>query len=132
MICKLARPFVVAWLVVAALALAASAQPVTISFWHFYGGGTVEGDLIQWAVDEFNRRHQGEIIVEPTIVGFWEMHDKYPIVMAAGIGPDVVLWNHYVQSSAKNGLLTDLTPLIERDGIDLSDYFPAAVEVATE
>lgn len=132
MICKLARPFVVAWLAVAALALAASAQPVTISFWHFYGGGTAEGDLIQWAVDEFNRRHQGEIIVEPTIVGFWEMHDKYPIAMAAGIGPDVVLWNlDYVQSSAKNGLLTDLTPLIERDGIDLSDYFPAAVEVST-
>ena len=129
---KLTRTSVAAAVLLIVLGLVAQAQPVTIQFWHFYGGGNAEGDMIQWAVDEFNRRYQGQIVVEPTIVGFWEMHDKYPIAMAAGIAPDVVIWNlDYVRSGAKNGLLTNLTPLIERDGIDLFDYFPAAVDVAT-
>ena len=129
---KLTRTSVAAAVLLIVLGLVAQAQPVTIQFWHFYGGGNAEGDMIQWAVDEFNRRYQGQIVVEPTIVGFWEMHDKYQIAMAAGIAPDVVIWNlDYVRSSAKIGLLTNLTPLVERDGIDMVDYFPGAVEVAT-
>lgn len=131
MILRLKRITAVAAFLVMAMALAVQAQPVTLQFWHFYGPGNPEGDLIQWAVDEFNRRHEGRIVVEPTIVGFWDMHDKYQIALAAGIPPDVVIWNlDYVQANAKLGLLTDLTPFVERDGIDMSDYFPGAVEVA--
>lgn len=99
MIRNTTRIFLVTSILVMALAFTAHAQPVTVQFWHFYGPGNAEGDMIQWAVDEFNRRYEGQIVVEPTIVGFGEMHDKYPIAMAAGIAPDVVIWNlDYVQA----------------------------------
>ena len=46
------------------------AEPVIVSFWHIYGPGSPAGDLMERAVEEFNRQYAGEIVIEATVVGF--------------------------------------------------------------
>ncbi|NLN28128.1 MAG: ABC transporter substrate-binding protein [Firmicutes bacterium] len=108
------------------------AEPVIVSFWHIYGPGSPAGDLMERAVEEFNRQYAGEIVIEATVVGFWDIFDQYPVARAAGIGPDVIIFNlDGVRKEAFRGWLTDLTPLIERDGIDMDDFLPGALEAVT-
>lgn len=129
---RLFRSTVFVTLLVLALGVIGHAQPVTVSFWHIYNPGSAAGDLMARAVEDFNVEHAGEITIEATTVGFFEMFDRYPVALAAGVGPDVIIFNlDGVRKEAHQGWLTDLTPLIDRDGVDLSDFLPGAMEAVT-
>ena len=55
---------------VLAFSLGVAAQRVKLVFWHIYGPGSPQHDLIEKAVAEFNRLHRGSIEVEAQVQDF--------------------------------------------------------------
>ena len=66
------------------------------------------------------------------VVGPWADFDtKMQTMIAAGTPPD--LWSHWgpsgFQDYVKRGLVADLTPYIEKDKYDLSDFMPEVLDI---
>ncbi len=81
----------------------------------------------QEVVAAFERDNPGinvEIVHVPT-----RYTDKIMTMMAGGLAPDVMMVEitPYPQFAAKSALL-DLTDLVERDGLDLTDFYPLALK----
>ena len=96
-------------------------EPVTITFWHYYGGGTtvaLEG-LLQRYMDEFPN-----VTIEPRLINFADFNRTLLQGAAADDLPDIALINCFdTQLFAESGIITDLTERVtEWGGAD--EYFP--------
>lgn len=84
--------------------------------------GTRAGEMA--VIERFNEEYKGEIEVT---VGPPIAQDELLVGIVGGSAPDVVKFDRFnIASWAHQGLLYPLDHYIERDGIDSSDFFPAA------
>lgn len=102
-----------------------SGEKVTIDFW-FPWGGDFQKDFKQQVVDAFEKKYQN-IKVKMTFVettGQTQASDKLLTAIAGGNPPDVALFDRFLIGSwASKGSLTDLTDMVQADGISPDDYY---------
>jgi multiple sugar transport system substrate-binding protein len=71
------------------------------------------------------------IKINLTIVPWADFDTKMQTMIAAGTPPDI--WSHWgpsgFQDYVKRGLVADLTPYIEKDKFDLSDFVPEVLDI---
>lgn len=109
----------------------ASAQPVKLVFWHIFGPGSVQYDLIERAVAEFNQKHQDSIEVVAQVQDFWTFHEQVYLALAGGVPPDIILGDIVTtKRRASDGTAVNLRPFMERDGIDPGEFWPSAIDAA--
>lgn len=114
-------------LVLSVLSPAAFAQEkVKLELLHGWSG--FREPMVQEMIDEFMREYPW-IEVEARLVPHGELDDQFLLTYAAGMAPDVVmLTTKHVIAFADQGALVDLTPYIERDGIDWEIWVPSELE----
>lgn len=104
---------------------AATAQPVKITYMMLQGGGTKEHQLTVDLFDSFNRSQQRVIVeVEGTGSSSWGvLKEKFVVRHTGGDPADLVInnWGTWKDMS-DGGMLTELTPFVKRDKIDLNRY----------
>ncbi|WP_274653597.1 ABC transporter substrate-binding protein [Paenibacillus humicola] len=102
-------------------------QTTTVDFWVNWGGD-FKNDYQKYVIDEFEKTHPN-IKVKMTYV---EGTDKLLTSIAGGNPPDVAQLDRFMVGSwAAKGSLEDLSPLIDRDGINKDDYYPGVWAEAT-
>jgi len=111
-------------IVLAALAISftVSAAPVEIDYWGKWGGwfGNEVEDVI---VAKFNEEYDG--IYKVTAVEM-DVMQKLPVAVAGNAAPGVVKVDRFrVGSYAAKALLQPIDSLIDRDGLDMDEFFPA-------
>jgi len=88
-----------------------------------------EQDVI---IPDFESKHPN-IKINLTVVTWDDFDTKMQTMIAAGTPPDV--WSHWGPSGFADyvirGLAADLTPYIERDNFDLSDFIPEVLDIYT-
>ncbi|WP_019534548.1 ABC transporter substrate-binding protein [Paenibacillus ginsengihumi] len=96
---------------------------IEINYW--YSWGDKIGENNENLVKMFNES-QDEIVVKAHYQGNYdEQHAKAQAAFAAGNAPEV--WQNEIASVgvfAKAGMTEDLTPFVQRDGLDMSDFNP--------
>jgi len=102
---------------------AAGSGPTTITYWHLWSGRYAE--IQQKLVDAF-MASQDKIKVEVLPVPS-NIREKILTSVAAGQPPDVAT-NGDCQTMATAGALTDITPLVEKRGTDLTAIYPILLE----
>lgn len=106
-------------------AIPASAQVTTIRY-AFWGNPTAIG-VEQDIIDAFHEAYP-DIRVEPIAVAYNDYHPRLLTQIAGGLAPDVMrIDSYYFVDFLRTGALMDITPLIERDGLDMSLYYPAGL-----
>jgi len=77
--------------------------------------------------EEFEKEHPDiEVKLEFYSRGYWS---KLLTEIVGGVAPDVIyLSAPYVQEFVRKGLLVNLEPLIERDGLDMSDFYDVVTD----
>ncbi len=111
---------------------AAPAEPAAtegVELTIYTSGGT---KWLTFVAEEFMKQNPGIKVNVMTVA--WDEFDTKMIAMnTAGTPPD--LWTTWGPSGFKDyyarGLIADLTPYIQRDNYDLSDFFPQVVEYFT-
>lgn len=106
---------------------AASAEQVRLRV-AFWGDASEVSDIWMPIKEAFERSHPGiELELMYTPEGF---ADKIATMAAAGEGPDLWMATPLMAVEFWNlGLVTDLTPIMERDPqFHVEEYFPAAIE----
>jgi multiple sugar transport system substrate-binding protein len=135
-------------LVVLALVLSACAAPAAPSAAPAAGGeqaAPAEQVEVIWYVrsNEDEQKWENEVVIpdfeskHPNIkinlivVPWADFDTKMQTMIAAGTPPDV--WSHWgpsgFQDYVKRGLVADLTPYIEKDNFDLSDFVPEVLDI---
>ncbi len=113
-------------LVVLVLAASAGAAPVEVSIMMHTG----YQNGFEALVEEFNSsQEQVEVVLRP-IAGDRNILENFIVQSAAGTGPDIV-WHFEAPQFASSGLIADLTPYLERDGLGeayLADFLPGLVD----
>ncbi len=107
------------------LGTTASAEKVTLRF-HYRGGALQEQTVKAW-ISEFEKRNPDIHVEWEPASGNWQ--DKLLLNMLAGTAPDVTeFWGDFAQNLARQGLLLDLRPYVQRDmsQSEISDIFPGA------
>jgi multiple sugar transport system substrate-binding protein len=88
-----------------------------------------EQDVI---IPDFESKHPN-IKINLTVVTWDDFDTKMQTMIAAGTPPDV--WSHWGPSGFADyvirGLAADLTPYIEKDNFDLSDFIPEVLDIYT-
>ncbi|WP_051318255.1 ABC transporter substrate-binding protein [Cohnella thermotolerans] len=106
---------------------ATGGEPVTISYWHIYTDGAMK-DLTDQLLADFHAKHPN-ITVQQLGVNFFDYWTKLSTAMAAGSGPDLALNDtSTVAARAKTGAILSTDEYIQRDGVNLDDYFPVLVD----
>ena len=102
-----------------------SAAPTQLSYWGMSASSEEQETAV---IEEFNRRHAGEIEVDPGFVmSTEELREKLTVAIAAGVAPDMVRFDRFaIPEWAYQGLFKPIDHLIKRDAIDSSDFYPAA------
>jgi multiple sugar transport system substrate-binding protein len=127
-----------AWLAVVGLLLgvgltspvgaAAQGEPTKITFWNYWEGQN--GEAIQALVDRYNQEHP-DVEVENVFIGFNDLLPKLQAASAGGDAPDVaaadLIW---MPKLARSGALVPLDDYIAGAQIDLSDFYPALLNVS--
>ncbi|MCX7018567.1 MAG: sugar ABC transporter substrate-binding protein [Candidatus Sumerlaeota bacterium] len=92
-----------------------------------FTGTPTEYPIIMASIADFNNAHP-DIHVEHEIVAM-EYSSKLLTAFAAGKAPDV-FWvpSGSAQSYIIRGVLLEITPFIQADGIDLNDFYPATLD----
>jgi multiple sugar transport system substrate-binding protein len=84
------------------------------------------------AIPQFEAKNPN-IKINLVVVPWADFDTKMQTMIAAGTPPDV--WSHWgpsgFQDYVKRGLVADLTPLIEKDKFDLSDFEKAVLDIYT-
>jgi len=100
-----------------------------VVFW--YGATQDERAAYEQMIDEFNRAHPN-IKVRGMLVPQKYVERKLMLSVAGGAPPDVVrFYTHLGGEMMSRGGLESLDDLIERDGFDLSDFYPVGIEQNT-
>lgn len=107
--------------------VAAQDDATKITFWNYWDGQN--GEAIQALVDRYNEEHP-EVEVENVFVGFNDLLPKLQAAAAGGDVPDVaaadLIW---MPKLARSGALVPLDDYIGQFGTDLSDFYPALLDV---
>lgn len=106
----------------------AAQEPVTIDFWHVWGGPRIP--MVEQLIADFEAMHP-EINIEHTLIDQSGMAERYLTAIAGGDPPDVIMVHggRFFPAFAERNALMDLTPYIEQDGLVLEDiYFQSDVE----
>lgn len=103
---------------------ALAGEEVVVKWW-----GTIRprepqavADIHYQLAEAFMASHPG-IKVEVSIFPSKGFKDRVATAIAAGQGPDI-WYTYYVPEIAEEGFLEDLTPYMERDGVDPNKWFP--------
>ena len=91
-----------------------------------YRSGGVRDQLVNAWITAFEAQNPDVNVEWEAASGAWM--DKLLVEMAAGTAPDVTeFWGDFAQKLAREGLLLDLRPYVERDmtAEDVADFFPA-------
>jgi multiple sugar transport system substrate-binding protein len=119
---------VTALLAIPVLGRQAHAQDKTkITFWNYWDGKN--GEVIQSLVDQYNSS-QSAVEVENVFIGFNDLLPKLQAAAAGGDAPDVaagdLIW---MPKLAQSGAVVPLDDYIAAAKIDLSDIYPALLNV---
>ncbi len=94
-----------------------------VSVWYLWGGA--EGEALEQIIKDFNAS-QDKYTVEGLSV---PDEQKIKVAIAGGNGPDLTdSFDWVVPQYAQQGIALPLDDLIARDGYDVSDFIPAALE----
>ncbi|MFC4601172.1 ABC transporter substrate-binding protein [Cohnella hongkongensis] len=94
-----------------------------VSVWYLWGGA--EGEALEQIIKDFNAS-QDKYTVEGLSV---PDEQKIKVAIAGGNGPDLTdSFDWVVPQYAQQGIALPLDDLIARDGYDLSDFVPAALD----
>jgi len=106
------------------------AEPVTVTFWHVWGG--TRTPLLREVLDNFEALNPG-IKVEDTVQDGKTDTQKILTAMAAGSPPDLAMTHTWdVPMWAYKKSVIPLDGYVAKDGIDLYDvFYPAAVDGCT-
>lgn len=81
-------------------------------------------------IPDFEAKHPN-IKINLVVVAWADFDTKMQAMIAAGTPPDI--WSHWgpsgFQDYVKRGLVADLTPFIEKDKFDLSDFIPEVLDI---
>lgn len=116
--------FITCWIVLTmGAALAQSAEPITINFWHSLGSG-VNGEAIKAMVQRFNETNPYNIVVVETFQGNYnDASAKLQQSLAARTNPEVAMLDRaLIPQYAPYGVLEDMLPYATRDNVDLDDF----------
>ncbi|MCE7988337.1 MAG: extracellular solute-binding protein [Caldilinea sp. CFX5] len=104
-----------------------STAPVTIDFITPGALGT-EREMYTQFITEFQGANPN-VTVNVSFEAWGDYMTKLPTMFAGGVVPDMIHQHmSIVQDYAHRGVLSDLTPYMERDGINAEDYIPALFE----
>jgi len=112
---------------ISALTSVAFADPVTVTFW-----GQALPPTDQAAVDQIIKDYEAkhpDVTIKWVPVSSTETDEsKLMTAVRGGVGPDVYYLNRFAaQQRASEGLLENLKPYMDKEGVDLSDkYLPFA------
>lgn len=94
--------------------------------------GDARTEWYQRQADLFHERHPHvRIAIEPHSGGRGDFPDRVNVMMAGGVGPDLVLGHirdTLIGGWLMEGFLVDLEPFIEADAFDLSDFPPSLID----
>jgi len=97
-------------------------EPVEISTMYHAGMPDAWLATCRKIFDDFQTAHEGRIIVKDLWVP--EAWDKIQTEYAAGGGPDVIINQmDWMVPGAARGMFVNLIPYVNRDGVDLSNYW---------
>ena len=95
--------------------------PVTIRWWHVWGGSRVE--MMDEQVVDFQGLHP-DITVDHLLIDQKAMNEKYLTAMASGDPPDVIMIRgRDFQKFATQDTLVELDPYLAANDMDLDDIF---------
>lgn len=96
-----------------------------VSIWFSYGDKSGGGLGMANLEEKFNEMYPGVT----TKMVYGANQDKWLPALAAGNPPDVLLiFVDHLTTLAHRGALMDITPFIERDGIDMDVFWPIALK----
>ncbi len=117
---------VLIWLVVMVSAVTVTAEDSTTISYAFWGNPAaigVEKDII----DEFEKSHP-TIKITPVVADYNSYHTKLLTLFAGKQAPDIMRIDSYFMADfMKYKALKDITPLIKKDNINMSVYYPAGL-----
>lgn len=99
-------------------------EPVTIRIWHSRGAGA-NGEMIADSVAEFNKSNPYGITVEQVFQGNYATTlAKASQGIVAGTNPELIVLDSAVATPymAEEGMLVDMLPFMERDGISPDEF----------
>lgn len=101
--------------------------PVTLRWWHVWGGSRVP--LMDKQVEDFDALHP-DIKVDHLLISQDGMYEKYLTAIAGGNPPDVIMiLSTVLPSFATKNVLLELDSYLERDKIDPKEvWYPAEFE----
>lgn len=129
---RIPRGLVVSLVVVAVLApaLPATAQPVVIEHLEYVKGDLEAIRLRQ--IEAFNEKYGDQIVISFQPIDWAGFLDKFPVMIAAGVMPDIVLVPDELWYLVSSQIALDLMPYVEADGWDLNELVPGTVKPAME
>lgn len=108
----------------------AAGEPVTIK-WGMWGDAA-ELKSHQAVADAFMAQNPNiKVVIEPAPWGDFQTKLKTLFASGSADVPDVFFWPENVENLATQGLIEDLTPLAQKTGYDLSDYWPGILDRVT-
>lgn len=102
------------------------AAPTEISFWHVWGGPRLP--MIEQMIAAFQAKNP-DIKVNHVLLEQGDMAQKYLTAIAGGRPPDVIMMHsaRFFPAFAERNVLVDLTPLVQRDKLDLKVFYDSDV-----
>ncbi len=109
---------------------AAESGPVKITIFVGFGTGTEpeQIELHNQIADEFNASHD-DIQIEFITVPYEEHTTKFSTMLAGDMAPDIVMPIGVMGVAEFQDEWLDLTPYVERDNYDMSDFYGPALEL---
>ncbi len=109
----------------------AAEEPVEV-IWYVRTNDTEQPWEQEVVIPDFEAKHPN-IKINLTIVTWDDFDTKMQTMIAAGTPPDI--WSHWGPSGFADyvirGLAADLTPYIEQDNYDTSDFIPEVLDIYT-
>ena len=105
--------------------ITAEAQGQTqLKFWLNSSLGAHEKAAYQKAADEYSQKNPNIKVNVEAVPGSETDAAKLMTAVRSGVGPDVAVLDRFtIAQRASTGLLSDLTPLIKKEGKDLSQEY---------
>ncbi|WP_319559596.1 sugar ABC transporter substrate-binding protein [Marispirochaeta sp.] len=110
---------------------AVSEQQATTTIQYAFWGNPDAIGVEEEIINIFEAKNPG-IKIEPVVSGYDDYHTKLLTLLAGGVPPDVVrIDSYFFQDFMRAKALREISDLIDRDGIDLSKYYPLGVQENT-
>ena len=99
----------------------------------FMNWDAIEDTPLEAVIQEFERQTGNTVEVIPTPGSGGDYETKVRTMLAGGTVPDIMRTNDdYVRYYSVKDQILDLTPYIERDGVDQGDYFDSIWNFSTQ